>query len=77
MKYRAFYYSLSLRERAGVRGKISVKLPLILSFSRREKEPGVGGGAHYLPRGSISQDQGLSRAISLFGNVVPGHMWSF
>jgi hypothetical protein len=48
MKYCAFYYPLSLRERAGVRGKIAVKLPLILSFSRREKEPGVCGGAHYL-----------------------------
>jgi hypothetical protein len=30
MKYCAFYYPLSLRERAGVRGKIAVKLPLIL-----------------------------------------------
>jgi hypothetical protein len=32
-------FSLSLRERAGVRADGSEKTALILSFSRREKEP--------------------------------------
>ena len=37
-----------------MRGKIAVKLPLILSFSRREKEPNKCRGAHYLPFSSVS-----------------------
>src|SRR3989344_2761317 len=41
-------------DRVGVRGKIVVKLPLILSFSRREKEPNECRGAHYLPFSSVS-----------------------
>jgi hypothetical protein len=37
----------------GVRGKISVKLPLILSFSHREKGPKGYDGAHYILFSSV------------------------
>jgi hypothetical protein len=43
------FFPLSLRERVGVRGKIIVKYPLILSFSLREKEPDCRGDVHSFP----------------------------
>ena len=41
------FHSLSLRERVRVRGKFTGNIPLILSFSRREKGPESGACENY------------------------------